>query len=88
MGELNDKPFRDVCLQKFSAEEWDVKCVELCSLWQEQIKKSDWYPFKKIIIEGTLQVCNQSLQSANIGSCFGHISYVFQVLLIIIAGNN
>ncbi|OVA17855.1 putative domain XH [Macleaya cordata] len=55
LGELNDKPFRDKCVQKFSAAEWDVKSVQLCSLWQEEITNSEWYPFKNISIDGKLQ---------------------------------
>ncbi|KAF5192239.1 Factor of dna methylation [Thalictrum thalictroides] len=45
MGLLDEKPFREACSQKFPNVELDVKSVELCSFWQEQIE-SDWYPFK------------------------------------------
>ncbi|XP_042476645.1 NAC domain-containing protein 30-like isoform X2 [Macadamia integrifolia] len=55
LGELNEKPFRDVCSKKFSAGEWDVKSSELCSTWQEHIKNSDWHPFKTINIFGKIQ---------------------------------
>ncbi|KAF8396789.1 hypothetical protein HHK36_018422 [Tetracentron sinense] len=56
VGELDQKPFRDVCLQKFSSEDWDVKSAELSSSWQENIKNPDWHPFKKISIDGRLQM--------------------------------
>ncbi|KAL5700811.1 hypothetical protein ACHQM5_026218 [Ranunculus cassubicifolius] len=46
MGELDQKPFRDVCMQKFSSEDWRMRSVELSSLWQERIKDSQWFPFK------------------------------------------
>ncbi|KAL5729436.1 hypothetical protein ACHQM5_002389 [Ranunculus cassubicifolius] len=48
MGELNPKPFRDVCMKKFATEDWDTKSAELCSLWQERIKDSLWFPFKVV----------------------------------------
>ncbi|PIA60318.1 hypothetical protein AQUCO_00300074v1 [Aquilegia coerulea] len=35
MGELNSKPFRDVCMQKFSGEDLESVSIELCSLWHE-----------------------------------------------------
>ncbi|PIA60328.1 hypothetical protein AQUCO_00300077v1 [Aquilegia coerulea] len=54
MGELNIKPFQDVCRQKFPSEEYDVKSAELCSMWQENIKNQEWYPFKRIQANGKL----------------------------------
>ncbi|KAF5203422.1 Factor of dna methylation [Thalictrum thalictroides] len=45
MGELDQKPFRDVCMEKFSTEDWRMKSAELCSFWQENIKNSHWHPF-------------------------------------------
>ncbi|XP_042509837.1 factor of DNA methylation 1-like [Macadamia integrifolia] len=55
LGEINEEPFQEVCAQKFSAEDWEVKSAELCSFWQEQIKNSDWYPFKRIHVDGILK---------------------------------
>ncbi|XP_043699820.1 NAC domain containing protein 52-like [Telopea speciosissima] len=55
LGELNEIPFRDLCLKKFPAGDWDVKSSELCSAWQENIKNSEWHPVKTIIIDGKLQ---------------------------------
>ncbi|XP_026447062.1 factor of DNA methylation 1-like isoform X2 [Papaver somniferum] len=51
MGELNDKPFRDICIKKFSATEWETKSVELCSLWQNKIQDSGWYPYKHVTVD-------------------------------------
>ncbi|KAL5729432.1 hypothetical protein ACHQM5_002386 [Ranunculus cassubicifolius] len=48
MGEINLKPFRDVCKKKFASQDWNAKSVELCSLWQERIKNPQWFPFKVI----------------------------------------
>ncbi|KAL9231368.1 hypothetical protein vseg_006605 [Gypsophila vaccaria] len=55
MGELNSKPFRDVCASKFTGEDCDAKCAEVCSLWEENFKDSLWHPFKHSIIGGSVQ---------------------------------
>ncbi|XP_019053320.1 PREDICTED: factor of DNA methylation 1-like [Nelumbo nucifera] len=68
MGELDQKPFRNICVQKFPAEDWNMESVKLCSLWQENIKSSDWHPFRKTLINGDLQVCSQSLKFVYISS--------------------
>ncbi|KAI3847181.1 hypothetical protein MKW92_027418 [Papaver armeniacum] len=54
MGELNAKPFRDACNQKFSPSEQETKFAELCSLWQKQIQNSEWYPFENVAINNNL----------------------------------
>ncbi|PIA27084.1 hypothetical protein AQUCO_08300049v1 [Aquilegia coerulea] len=54
MGELNLEPFRDVCMQKFLSEDWDTKSAELCSLWQDNIKNQQWFPFKRMRVNGNL----------------------------------
>ncbi|KAF9598680.1 hypothetical protein IFM89_029930 [Coptis chinensis] len=54
MGELDVKLFQDACLEKLPAGEWDVKSAELCSIWQEYIKNSEWHHFKKICSDGYL----------------------------------
>ncbi|RZC52671.1 hypothetical protein C5167_021097 [Papaver somniferum] len=51
VGELNDKPFRDICIKKFSTTEWETKSVELCSLWQNKIQDSGWYPYKHVTVD-------------------------------------
>ncbi|KAL6980548.1 hypothetical protein U1Q18_022190 [Sarracenia purpurea var. burkii] len=55
MGEVDQKPFQDVCLQRFSGEDWDVRSVEQSSLWQENVKDPSWQPFKNMIKDGKLQ---------------------------------
>ncbi|XP_026450858.1 factor of DNA methylation 1-like [Papaver somniferum] len=50
IGELNDKPFRDICIKKFSTTEWETKSVQLCSLWQNKIQDSGWYPYKHVTV--------------------------------------
>ncbi|KAF6150350.1 hypothetical protein GIB67_034049 [Kingdonia uniflora] len=56
LGELRVKPFRDACKNKYLAEECDVKSAALCSEWQELMKDSGWYPFRRANIDGKLQV--------------------------------
>ncbi|KAI9089502.1 hypothetical protein K1719_029107 [Acacia pycnantha] len=48
MGELNEKVFVDACKKKLPLEDAQIKGVELCSSWQENVKNSEWYPFKVI----------------------------------------
>ncbi|KAK3005124.1 hypothetical protein RJ639_017848 [Escallonia herrerae] len=55
MGEVSQKPFQDVCLQKFSQKDWEVRAVELSSLWQEKVNNSNWHPFTKVIKDGMLE---------------------------------
>ncbi|KAI8564047.1 hypothetical protein RHMOL_Rhmol03G0153000 [Rhododendron molle] len=55
MGEVDQKPFQDVCLQRFSGEDWEVRAVEQSSLWQEKVKDPGWQPFKKMTKDGKLQ---------------------------------
>ncbi|XP_043702825.1 factor of DNA methylation 1 [Telopea speciosissima] len=52
MGELDAKPFQNACKQRFPSTEASIKSVELCSLWQEEIRNSGWYPFKIVIANG------------------------------------
>ncbi|KAF8407239.1 hypothetical protein HHK36_006366 [Tetracentron sinense] len=51
MGELDKKPFENVCKQRFSIGEAPLKSAEQCSLWQEYLTKPEWHPFK-IVPEG------------------------------------
>ncbi|MCL7048819.1 hypothetical protein MKW94_005463 [Papaver nudicaule] len=56
MGELNEKPFRDICIQKFQTSDWETKSAELCSLWQNNIQDSEWYPYKHVTIDNELHL--------------------------------
>uniref|UniRef100_A0A1J3JZ18 Factor of DNA methylation 5 n=1 Tax=Noccaea caerulescens TaxID=107243 RepID=A0A1J3JZ18_NOCCA len=55
MGELDEKPFMKACKQRFMGEEADVQHAMLCSKWQENLKDSGWYPFKRIGTEDKMQ---------------------------------
>ncbi|KAJ4958775.1 hypothetical protein NE237_025886 [Protea cynaroides] len=53
MGELNAKPFQNTCKQRFPTVEASIKSAELCSIWQEEIRNSEWYPIKIVTVNGT-----------------------------------
>lgn len=55
MGEVNQKPFQDVCLQKFSRDEAEMRAMELSSLWQIKVNNSNWHPFKQVFKDEKLQ---------------------------------
>lgn len=60
MGELDEKPFLNTCKQRFSLEEANVQAYTLVSLWQENLKKPEWHPFKIVEVEGeTLEIINE-----------------------------
>ncbi|XP_068477708.1 factor of DNA methylation 1-like isoform X2 [Phaseolus vulgaris] len=51
MGELDQNVFVAKCKERFSPEEYGTKGVELCSLWQENVKNSAWHPFKVVVVD-------------------------------------
>ncbi|XXG66280.1 hypothetical protein AAC387_Pa05g3794 [Persea americana] len=55
MGELDEKPFKAACLQKFSAEDLEVKSLELCSLWEDYIKNPEWHPYKIVTVDDKVE---------------------------------
>jgi hypothetical protein len=55
MGEVDWKPFKDICSQKFPGEDWAKISAELCSEWQEKLKNPHWQPFKKVMENGEMQ---------------------------------
>ena len=57
MGDLNNKPFLEAIKRKYSGHEADEKGVELCSLWEENLKDPSWHPFKVITDKGNSKVC-------------------------------
>lgn len=60
MGELDEKPFLNTCKQRFSLEEANVQAYTLVSLWQDNLKKPEWHPFKIVEVEGeTLEIINE-----------------------------
>ena len=57
MGELDEKPFLNTCKQRFSLEEANVQAYTLVYLWQDNLKKPEWHPFKIVEVEGETLVC-------------------------------
>ncbi|KAI3731098.1 hypothetical protein L1987_62281 [Smallanthus sonchifolius] len=55
MGEVAQKPFQDVCMQKFSVHDWELRSVELSSLWQDKVNNPNWHPFKQVFKDGKMQ---------------------------------
>ncbi|CAA7020173.1 unnamed protein product [Microthlaspi erraticum] len=46
MGEVDEKPFLNVCKKRFSADKAAVEAATLCSTWQNNVNDSNWHPFK------------------------------------------
>ncbi|XP_071732816.1 factor of DNA methylation 2-like isoform X2 [Rutidosis leptorrhynchoides] len=61
MGEVAQKPFQDVCMRKFSAQDWELRSVELSSMWQDKVNNPNWHPFKQAVKDGKLQVIQDML---------------------------
>ncbi|PON57283.1 Zinc finger-XS domain containing protein [Parasponia andersonii] len=55
MGDLDQKPFVNICKLRFSLDEAQVQASTLCSLWQEKLKDPSWHPFKVVPIDGNHQ---------------------------------
>ncbi|XP_010690710.2 factor of DNA methylation 5 [Beta vulgaris subsp. vulgaris] len=53
-GEIDRRPFQDVCSKFFGNRNWEEKFNELFSLWQENVNDPSWNPFKKEINRGKL----------------------------------
>ncbi|KAI3842447.1 hypothetical protein MKX03_035054 [Papaver bracteatum] len=51
MGELDSKPFQKECRKRYRGEEADVRAIELCSLWEGNLRDSNWFPFVNIEVE-------------------------------------
>ncbi|XBI13184.1 hypothetical protein VPH35_139947 [Triticum aestivum] len=45
MGQVDEKPFVEACKPKHGAEA-DAKALELCSMWQDNLRDANWHPFK------------------------------------------
>lgn len=57
MGEIDIKAFQDACLLKFTDGDRQAKSAQLCSSWEERLGDPHWFPFKKVTVQGNLQVC-------------------------------
>ncbi|CAH8356240.1 unnamed protein product [Eruca vesicaria subsp. sativa] len=55
LGELDEKPFMKACRERFKGEEADMQYAMLCSKWQESLKDSGWYPFKRVGTEDKMK---------------------------------
>uniref|UniRef100_A0A7N0ZVM2 Factor of DNA methylation 1-5/IDN2 domain-containing protein n=1 Tax=Kalanchoe fedtschenkoi TaxID=63787 RepID=A0A7N0ZVM2_KALFE len=55
MGEVDQKPFRDACLQKYPSGDWEFNAAELSSLWQDHVSNPTWHPFQTKTIDGNEQ---------------------------------
>ena len=51
MGVIDEKAFVNTFKQRLPLEEAQTKAVELCSLWQENLKNPNWHPFKVITVD-------------------------------------
>ncbi|XP_058099274.1 factor of DNA methylation 1-like isoform X3 [Magnolia sinica] len=50
MGELDVKPFKAACAQKFPEDIAEIRTMELSSLWEDYIKNPAWHPYKVVTI--------------------------------------
>ncbi|CAK7331526.1 unnamed protein product [Dovyalis caffra] len=48
MGDLDSKPFHEATKGEFSGREAAQKALELCSLWEDQLRDRSWHPFQVI----------------------------------------
>ncbi|XP_047338047.1 factor of DNA methylation 1-like isoform X1 [Impatiens glandulifera] len=51
MGDIEMKPFHAACKGKYPVSVAEMKSSELCTLWQEKLRKPEWHPFKVIQTE-------------------------------------
>ncbi|TVU21920.1 hypothetical protein EJB05_31591, partial [Eragrostis curvula] len=48
IGELDEKPFLNVCKRRYGNDDYLTKAAELIKNWQEEIKNPTWHPFKMV----------------------------------------
>ncbi|KAI3838149.1 hypothetical protein MKX03_000667 [Papaver bracteatum] len=48
MGDLEMKPFYEMCKRKYCSDEAYVKAVEICTSWEACLRDPHWHPFKII----------------------------------------
>lgn len=49
MGDLDIKPFHAASKIKYTSEEVEEKTLELCSIWEDNLRDPSWHPFKVIM---------------------------------------
>lgn len=73
------KVFQQKCKERFSGDEAEIKALEMCSLWQENVKNSEWHPFKIVTVEGSSehQVRQMTLMGyKELDTCY-HLLFAF-----------
>lgn len=53
MGDLDAAAFQEAAKRKHLGLEAEVKAVELCSQWENELKDPNWHPFKIVQVEGS-----------------------------------
>jgi hypothetical protein len=54
--DLNTKPFINAMKKRYNADEAENRALKLCSLWVENIKDTNWNPFKIVFVDGVAKV--------------------------------
>ena len=57
MGDLDCKPFYEAMKRLFKKEDSLRLALNMCQLWNECVKDSEWRPFRIIEVEGKPVVC-------------------------------
>lgn len=57
MGEVDQIPFREMCLERIPSEDWQGVAAKICSCWQDQVQDPLWHPFKIDSSDGITRVC-------------------------------
>ncbi|WOH12507.1 hypothetical protein DCAR_0832011 [Daucus carota subsp. sativus] len=52
MGELDGSPFHAACNKKYGGPDAEEKAAELISLWEDNLRDPNWYPFKIVTLQG------------------------------------
>jgi len=42
--------------KRYNADEAEIRALKLCSLWAENIKDTNWNPFKTVFVDGVAKV--------------------------------
>ncbi|KAL6659502.1 hypothetical protein ACP70R_003542 [Stipagrostis hirtigluma subsp. patula] len=52
MGELDPKAFANACKKRTSKADAEVMAALLCSKWEDEIRDSNWHPFRVVVVDG------------------------------------
>lgn len=86
MGQLNPEPFLPAVMKKhrLTKSKAEIKAMQLCSVWEENIGDVQWHPFKVDESDGIPKVWNFYLATllSNLKRCvFGKKSFLFTYYL-------